>query len=176
MAIAGRYRPSTAMKTEHSIGAADTPAPVRVVVGENDVLLRAGIALLLAASRRGRPPLPNRPRAPAGARVSGRHPRRHVRTHPWSSRRAEGDPQRDPIRVLRLLPARVRRRSRATRARARIPVGYRLREPVRSRIQRPFEAVEDQIATLTAHSAACVRDLRSSLNGTCSRGCALRAR
>lgn len=54
---------------------------------------------------------------------------------------------------------------RATRARARIPVGYRLREPIRSRIQRPLEAAEDQIATLTAHSAACVRDLRSSLTG-----------
>jgi DNA-binding NarL/FixJ family response regulator len=35
------------MKPGHSMGAADTSTPVRVVVGEDDVLLRAGIALLL---------------------------------------------------------------------------------------------------------------------------------
>jgi DNA-binding NarL/FixJ family response regulator len=36
------------MNAEHSAGAADPSTPVRVVIGEDDALLRAGIALLLA--------------------------------------------------------------------------------------------------------------------------------
>src|ERR1039457_3493764 len=95
------------------------------------------IALLPALRRLPRrPPLPHRPAAPGHPRGPGRDIRRHGRADARPARRPGHHQDRDPVRVLRLLPARHRRDPRPARAGARLPPGH----PMTRRGSRPGTA------------------------------------